>query len=691
MTVGAWQIDPLSLRFIKDDKSIKVQPKVMELLLYLAQFPEQVILREELIKNVWPEVSATDDTLNNMVGKLRKVLIADSQCQSYIETVPKKGYCLRAEVVKTAKKEKQKIQPKSFKKPLILGFTVAIIAVFLFFMSQKVFIHSLPSSTIDLDKPLETLSITSHQALEIFPEISPNNKHIAFIRAPEGLQSNQLIIKDIDSGNERILNDIAGLYGNPVWSGNSENIAYIHMSGSTCTVRLVNMQGGPSRLLSSCSGELIRTMRKSLTWDKDTNSVIFTKNQETKKALALFKVDIVSGQALKLTNPPENMIGDANPSVSPNGKLIAFTRTNESGVDKIMVLNIVTNIETEFATKSQNLLGIDWLDNDSVIYISDASSRSELVLLNVTDGSEALSRISGRSMLHPSFNTASRQLIFSELQSNANIVISKRLNENHSEKLIELKSSKFEREVVFSDDGQFIVYTRLLANGSELWLYDLTTKEQKRLVKPDNAFFKSIAISPDNTKIVLNAITEKNSSIQIYDIERQHFFNLETVDIKNPQSPSWLADSKRVLFTSKKSELWLIWQTSVNDSNPTLITQQGGNIVVESDDGKNVYFSRQGEVGLWQLSLIDTQATPVKMTQKITEEFQTWKMKNGIFYFLKRQSIPSKHIYVYTPENDEIKLYYQSSGAFNYFDINHDLVASAQLKQFSADIFVMQF
>jgi len=650
---------------------------------YLAKFPGEVVLREDLIANVWPDVSATDDTLNNMIGKLRRILITDDFCQNYIVTIPKKGYCLKANVKEITSDSNQ----NNSNKFVIIPMTMIIIGVLLYWFYFSILT---PQSTVfDFNQSYQIESVTSHQELEIFPELSPNSKHIAFIRVAKGLQQNKLIIKELASGNERQLNDISGLYGNPVWSADGKEIAYIHMKDSTCTLRMVDMLGGPSQFISDCSGELIRTMRKSLLWQHHTNSLVFSKSTRNTDAVALFNYNLASKQVIQLSTPPANVIGDANPSVSVDGKLIAFTRTNETGVDNIIVLDLADNSETEYSLKSQSVLGIDWLDDHSIVYASDVNNRSELMVLNIRNSEENFTRISGTGLLHPSYNPSTKDLTFSDLQTNANIVIKKRFTENKAELLTELQSSKFEREALFSPDGKFVVYIRVLENGSELWLYDHNQLQHKRLVKPENKRFRNMSISPDGSKIAMTVITNKTASIYIYDINKEHFYPLDTADIEKPLNPSWASDSDYVLFSSKKDNQWLIWQSSTQSNELTLLTEQGGNVVISDKKGENLYFSRQGKSGLWKLSLKDLLASPTKLTDKITVPFQSWKFNDGIFYFLKRESSPSTHIYSYDPNTDEVALFFQSSAAFNYFDINNDLIVTAEIKEFTADIYLI--
>lgn len=80
------------------ERSCKLQPRTMRLLLALAARPGQVLSAQELLDTVWPGVVVTDQSLYQAVGDLRAVLAADAATGPFIATVPRKGYRLVAPV-----------------------------------------------------------------------------------------------------------------------------------------------------------------------------------------------------------------------------------------------------------------------------------------------------------------------------------------------------------------------------------------------------------------------------------------------------------------------------------------------------------------------------------------------------------------------------------------------------------------
>lgn len=96
--VADWYVDTEANRIQYGDQDIKLESKVMSLLVYLAKNQGNVVSREQLEADVWANRVISYDALTSCITRLRKVLGDDSRNPVYIETVPKKGYRLIAPV-----------------------------------------------------------------------------------------------------------------------------------------------------------------------------------------------------------------------------------------------------------------------------------------------------------------------------------------------------------------------------------------------------------------------------------------------------------------------------------------------------------------------------------------------------------------------------------------------------------------
>ncbi len=102
LQVGDWTVEPALNQLSAAGKTVKLEPKAMAVLVYLAARPGQVVSREALLSAVWSGAVVGDDSLTQVVIKLRKALGDVPELPTYIQTISKGGYRLIAPVVRSA-------------------------------------------------------------------------------------------------------------------------------------------------------------------------------------------------------------------------------------------------------------------------------------------------------------------------------------------------------------------------------------------------------------------------------------------------------------------------------------------------------------------------------------------------------------------------------------------------------------
>ena len=55
VTVGSWLVDPSLNNMSCEGKTLRLEPKVMEVLLCLAEHPGETLSKEQLFQAVWPK------------------------------------------------------------------------------------------------------------------------------------------------------------------------------------------------------------------------------------------------------------------------------------------------------------------------------------------------------------------------------------------------------------------------------------------------------------------------------------------------------------------------------------------------------------------------------------------------------------------------------------------------------------
>lgn len=95
--VGGWQVSPElnRLQHLTEGSIRQLEPRLINLLCYLAANSDRVISREELVQELWPRVIVNENSLTRAISELRKQLhTTEATITNYIETIPKRGYRL---------------------------------------------------------------------------------------------------------------------------------------------------------------------------------------------------------------------------------------------------------------------------------------------------------------------------------------------------------------------------------------------------------------------------------------------------------------------------------------------------------------------------------------------------------------------------------------------------------------------
>ena len=90
--VGDWVVEPDSNLVRKGDETVRLEPRAVDVLSYLADHPDTVISTQALIAEVWGGRLVEDGAVYQSIAKLRSAL--DDRSGKLIETVPRRGYRL---------------------------------------------------------------------------------------------------------------------------------------------------------------------------------------------------------------------------------------------------------------------------------------------------------------------------------------------------------------------------------------------------------------------------------------------------------------------------------------------------------------------------------------------------------------------------------------------------------------------
>jgi TolB-like protein/DNA-binding winged helix-turn-helix (wHTH) protein/thioredoxin-like negative regulator of GroEL len=95
---GEFVLDPAKRTLSRADSAISLTPKAFDVLLFLAQNPNRLVTKEELLQAVWGDTFVEEGNLTQYISLLRKALGDNPEDNRLIVTIARKGYQLTVAV-----------------------------------------------------------------------------------------------------------------------------------------------------------------------------------------------------------------------------------------------------------------------------------------------------------------------------------------------------------------------------------------------------------------------------------------------------------------------------------------------------------------------------------------------------------------------------------------------------------------
>jgi DNA-binding winged helix-turn-helix (wHTH) protein len=96
--INEWLVQPQANSVEKDGKTWHLEPKIMQVLVELAEHRNEVLSKERLLEAVWHNTYVGEDALVRCISEIRNVFGDEPKSSRVIQTIPKTGYRLIATV-----------------------------------------------------------------------------------------------------------------------------------------------------------------------------------------------------------------------------------------------------------------------------------------------------------------------------------------------------------------------------------------------------------------------------------------------------------------------------------------------------------------------------------------------------------------------------------------------------------------
>jgi Tol biopolymer transport system component/DNA-binding winged helix-turn-helix (wHTH) protein len=401
---GVYEADPHAGELRKHGYRIRLEDRPFRALLILLQHANQVVTREDLQRQLWPSdvFIDFDHGLNTAIRKIRRALNDSADNPRFVETVGRRGYRFKAEVVADlpsttlsgnpangfaapteefarqgslvatsplpssdgplSDSASQPVRTKRLGSRLGLAglaATALVVAGSLATYRLRVQPAALPFNT----QQLRTRQITEHGVAR-FASISPDGRYVVYVKSSGGNPT--LRAKQIDAGSDiEVVPPQDGAYLSTIsFSPDSNQVYFGHNSKENAAVfdlYSVPILGGPvQRVLSDIDGASV---------SPDGAQIAFVRHDpvNARTMLMIAKADGSEVRELAGRDSKAGFMGDM-PAWSPNGQFVAVVAIHDGNeaVREIVVLPVAGG-EARHLLSRRTFGQLTWLKDQGLL------------------------------------------------------------------------------------------------------------------------------------------------------------------------------------------------------------------------------------------------------------------------------------------------------------------------------------
>ena len=324
----------------------RITLKAMQVLQVLAAQPGRVVTREALLDSVWAGTMPTDDVVTQAITALRKALGDDRDAPAYLETIPKSGYRLLAEVewladpvIGSPQVDMAEVasnpgagKRNDWRRSVAVALALLVAASLAWWaMAWKPSgdSASILGSPATPAQPMGELSytlLTSRPGPETQPALSPDGAMVAYAMPPGGPDdAPALFVQATQATPPRQLTAPPPDHSDhlPRWSPDGRQLLFARIDEKAgCELLLVPASGGATRAVGRCD-----RVNGRFDWLPDGSGIIAGLEAAADGAagpLAILRLDTGQWQPMAYAFAAGDV--DFDPRVSPDGKHIGFRR-----------------------------------------------------------------------------------------------------------------------------------------------------------------------------------------------------------------------------------------------------------------------------------------------------------------------------------------------------------------------------
>ena len=247
---GDFRLDCTAKVLERAGEPVRLPRKAVETLLALAEHPDLVLTKEELIEAIWQGRVVDEANLMQNIAIVRKALCVKTGEPGYIETYSGRGYRLTGPILNecpeappadtrvTLPPTPEAPVPARLRRRGVLFVAGALATAALLFLAINPHRAPSPAAHYSLPVPVARLDGKEFQSA-----ISPDGRDVAFVLDRGDSRACQLWIKFAGRAQPVSLSSGASDYSSPAWSPDGRQLAYLRLGGATGELVVVNRDG----------------------------------------------------------------------------------------------------------------------------------------------------------------------------------------------------------------------------------------------------------------------------------------------------------------------------------------------------------------------------------------------------------------------------------------------------------------
>jgi len=670
--ISRYQVTPAEFSIqIDDGEKQSLQPKFIEVLVYLARNYGRVVPRDELIDHIWGQDSFVGEkSLTNAIWHLRKTLTDVEDEKEIIKTIRKAGYQLMikpqwqvvppaitnissTELVESSINysvdssietavDNSEYQDQGIKKQQEsanysekIGNSIKTISrthtLLALIISLLLLLISQQFST---DEVAKITTITKHPGSELFPATSPDGRFLVYSQVLTNKPTN-LFMKDthqVELPPKQLTFDNA-TQGHSVWSNDGQYLYFSRKDkkNNSCHYIQLKVLSQQETKLATCP---MQGGYYYLDISPDDKTLAVYNKGALAKRTGIYFIDLTSNNfaMTRFSCDHDCQYKDRDMAFSPDGKYLAISRRINRLSENIYLVNLATKKTEQLTFGEEDVVGMSWFDNSQRLAFAVQRADNKFgYVINIESRVNQALDLTGFS--YPSIAKQSQQLYYQERKENSSLM-SLQLNDAIASSPFPVLQSSFTYESPdYSPATDLVVFSSNESGFDELWSAKPDGSARKQLTNLKQTI-RYPKWSHDGQKVAFLAplLEGKGDGIFIYSIENERVTLLKSPFAQHHR-PNWSFDDSAIISAIYGDKHTDIYSINIADASTKRLTYDGGRYGVMTSHDTLLYTKLKR--GLWQKNINNIHVAEKVIDGDIFNTLYAWTYDKEHVYYQK--------------------------------------------------------